>query len=197
MVQLADEEAGLRLLIERLCWPLRLVRLRVAQEYAELLTNPRVRRLALRVFLEWLAARRLESEVVSGLCVLKCVPQGQLPPLTDIRANINFPSILADMVLEFVYGLGNRCGAWSNAHSGTAPASFEPSRYFLEHKGAHCAPVMGMVLRDLHRDYGLDLPKQWAFEWQSVNDATSSPLSGFPYWFLNGVNREIWHIRPV
>jgi len=190
MVQLATDETTLRVLIERLCWPLRLVRVRVAQEYGALLSHPKHRTLALKVYLEWLASRKMASEVVSGLCVLKCVPEPYLPNLSVLRGSINEPSILADMVVESVYGFGNKCGGWANAHSGTAPASFEPSRFFDEHKSAHVAPIMGMIFRDWQRKVGLDFPKQWAFEWQAVMDATSSPYSGYPYYFLNGVNRD-------
>jgi hypothetical protein len=93
------------------------------------------------------------------------------------------------MVIESVYGFGNKAGGWTNEHSGTAPPSFEPPRFFNEHKTAHVTPIMWMKLRDWHQKFQFDFPKQWAFEWQSVMDATGSPYSGYPYYFLNSVNR--------
>lgn len=185
-----SDEASLRLLIERLCWPVRLVRWKVAQEYGALITSKRHAKLALAVYFDWLSRRRLESEVVSGLSVLKCLPERALPPMSTLRANINAPSILADLIVQSVYGYGQKFGGWINAHSGTAPGSFEVSRFFLEYKESHVPPVLWHRFTDLQKDTRIDFPKQWGFEWQSVMDRTKSTHSGYPYYFIGSSYRE-------
>lgn len=177
-------------MIERLCWPIRMVRWRVAQEFGALLSSKQYGKLALLVYLEWLSGRGLESEVVSGLSVLKCVSKDFLPPLNKLCAHINAPSILTDAILQSTYGYGTKCGGWSGAHSGRAPPSFEPAAFFLKYNKSHVPPILGDVLDYLYERFGVNLPRQWAFEWQALMDRTNSPYSGYPYYFIDGSYRE-------
>jgi hypothetical protein len=167
-----------------------MVRWKVAQEYGTLLSTKRHSELALRVYLDWLSRRELESEVVSAVSILKCVPQGALPPLRQVCAHINAPSILADSILRSIYGWGNICGGWSGAHAGAAPASFEPSDYFLRHKHSHVPPILWDGLERLYKKSNINFPKQWAFEWQELMERTQSPYSGYPYFFIDGTYRQ-------
>jgi hypothetical protein len=189
MVQLAHDDGTMRILMERLLWPVRMVRWQVAQQYGSLLANRKTRDLASAIYLDWMSKRTLESEVVSALSILKCVPDRELPSLTSIKRAINAPSILADAIIEQVYGYGHRCGGWSDAHSGEAPASFEPPKYFMTYKGAQVPPILWSTLKRAARK-GADLPKQWAFEWQSIMDRTNSPHSGYPYYFIDSAYRQ-------
>lgn len=190
MVQLAHDEGTLRMLVERLLWPVRMVRWRVAQQYGALLATKRTRDPALAVYLEWLTKRRLESEVVSALSILKCVPYSELPPFSEVCGAVNAPSVLADAIFQQVYGYGNRCGGWSSAHSGEAPASFEQPKYFVRNKGAHVPLILWNTLSRLHARTGIDFPKHWAFEWQSIMDRTDSPHSDYPYYFVESTYRQ-------
>jgi hypothetical protein len=189
MVPLTHDDGTMRILMERLLWPVRLVRWQVARQYGTLLSNKKTGDLALTIFLDWMSNRSLESEVVSALSILKCVPDGKLPPLTRVNSAINAPSILADVIVRQVYGYGHRCGGWSGAHSGEAPASFELPNYFMRNKGAQVPPIFWNTLSRISR-VGIDLPKQWAFEWRSIMDQTKSPYSGFPHYFIDGAYRQ-------
>jgi hypothetical protein len=189
MVQLAHDDGTMRILMERLLWPVRMVRWQVAQQYGTLLVNKKTRALALAIYLDWLAKRNLESEVVAALSILKCLPDSELPPLAKVTRAINAPSILADVIIQQTYGYGHRCGGWSDAHSGEAPASFEPPKYFMRNKGAQVPPIFWNTLGRVARR-GIDLPKQWAFEWQSIMDRTASPHSGYPHHFIDGAYRQ-------
>lgn len=189
MVQVAHDDATMRILMERLLWPIRMVRWQVARQYGALLSNKKTRDVALGIYLDWMSKRCLESEVVSALSILKCVPERELPPLGKINRAINAPSILADAVIQQVYGYGHRCGGWSGAHSGDAPASFEPSKYFTNNKGAQVPPILWHTLMRVGRGR-IDLQKQWAFEWQAIMDSTRSPHSGYPHFFVDGLYRQ-------
>jgi hypothetical protein len=50
--------------------------------------------------------------------------------------------------------------------------------------------VLEHVFQDLHEEFGVDFPKQWAFEWQAVMDSTKSAYSEYPYHFTDGSYRQ-------
>lgn len=182
---MSSAEASIEFLLERLRWPIRLVRWRAAQEIAALFASNKHRRLAHLVYLNWLKTRKLESEVISGLSVLQCTDEGALPDFSALCAVITRPSVLADIVLQAVYGFNSKRGGWRDAHSGRPPASFEPASYFLKHRDVHVAPILGSTLGDLFEKYGVDLPRQWAYEWQCIMDSEGASYSGYPYFFMD------------
>jgi hypothetical protein len=188
MVSLATHESTLRMLIERVRWPVRMVRWRTAQEYASLIASKSQRKAALGVYFEWLAARQLESEVISGLAILQCLEERDLPDYGAVNKSINASSVLADVVLQSLYGLGKAHSGWESRYSGDAPPSFEPDRYFTDHKLAQIPGHLSHALERLEQRTGVPLMKQWAFEWKGLMDATQSPASGFPYFFLDNVD---------
>jgi hypothetical protein len=185
MVSLATRESTLRMLVERLRWPVRMVRWRAAQEYASLIANRRQRKAALGVYLDWLANRQLENEVISGLAVLQCLEEGDLPDFGAVSSNINAPSVLADVVLQTLYGRGKTRGDWERRHSGAAPPSFKPDTYFTDHKTAHIPGHLSHQFESLERCTGFPLIRQWAFEWTQLTNITKSPTSDFPYFFVD------------
>ena len=103
--------------------------------------------------------------------------------ISERSAAIAKPSILADMILQHVCGW--RKAGWDTAHSGAAPASFNPPPYFLENQSAQVPPILGTVLRRAEKESGIPLHRQWAFEWQDVMERTGSPYSGYPYHFVD------------
>jgi hypothetical protein len=180
----------LRMLLERLRWPVRLVRWRAAQEYGRVLSEADTSRRGRKLILEWLSSRTLETEVASGLAVLLCTRPEERPSLSEVRGNINAPSILADVMAQALYGIGSLCGGWSSRHSGSPPASYEPDIYFSTHLLSQVTPVLSNRLRHVEGKTNFPLMRQWAYEWQKLIDVTSSPLSGFPYYFLDNVQRQ-------
>jgi hypothetical protein len=127
-------DSTLLVLLERLNWPVRMVRLVTAREYAALLASPVYGKKAAAAYLRWLARRELESQVATGLAVLLCTAKEGLPSFLDVRKAIRQPSIITDMLLQHIYGFGNIKGEWSAAHSGVAPEDFDPDKYFEDHK---------------------------------------------------------------
>ena len=191
MVSLASHESTLRLLIERLRWPVRVVRWKTAQQYAALMSKgSQQSRMARGVYFEWLNARELESEVISGLAVLQCMDAADLPEFSLVRNSISAPSILADEILQSLYGVGNIRGGWAKRHSGPPPASFEQAKYFRENITGHIPGHLSFRFRRIQAGTGFPLMRQWAFEWKSLMDATKSPHSSFPYYFLDHVEHR-------
>jgi hypothetical protein len=177
-------ESTLRMLLERLNWPVRFTRWLAAREFGELLASSTYNKRATAAYLKWLEARQFESQVASGLAVLFCTPERGVPLFSDVCAHINRPSIIADVMLQHIYGFGRRREGWQNAHSGLAPASFKPGIYFDDHKGAHIPRIFVDYVETLERNTGFPFMQQWGYEWRSLMDATGSPHSGFPYYFI-------------
>ena len=177
-----SSENTMRVLLDRLSWPVRFVRWRAANEYAGLLSSAQ-RRIATKVYLDWLNSRKLEMEIVSGLTILLVAESSSLPPADDVKSSILKSSILADFLFQRVYR--KVLGGWVTANSGAAPPDYVPDKYFEEHKGA-VVPLL--LYNDFHRieeERGLPFTQQWAYEWRKVMDETGSSYSSFPYHFLD------------
>ena len=177
-------EATLRMILARLSWPLRMVRWNAAREYGALLGSSKYGALALRLYFEWLSTRRFESEVTSGLAVLQCTHGRDIPDFLDLVRSIKKPSLLADVMLQFIYGVGWCKGGWQDAHFGLAPGDFTARKYFEEYRRAHVAPVLSTNLEDLQRRTGFPFMRQWSYEWQRLTKEMDAPHSGYPHYFI-------------
>lgn len=177
-------------LLERLNWPVRLVRLVAAREYAAILSSPTYGNKARTAYLRWLATRKMESEVVTGLAVLLITTKNDLPVFSDVCAAISQPSIIADMLLQHIYGLGNRRGGWLTTHSGTVPEDFIVEKYFEDYKTAHVPLIFCTHIERLEQKYWFPFGRQWAFEWRKLMDRGGIPYSGFPHHFIGNLSRS-------
>jgi hypothetical protein len=180
-------ESTLRILLERLNWPVRMVRLVAAREYAALLSSPVHGRKSAAVYLHWLATRELESQVVTGLAVLLCTVGDDLPPFVHVCAAIRHPSIIADILLQHVYGFGNRKGGWRTTHSGVVPEDFIPEKYFEDHNTAHVPLMFTNQIGRLERKFWFPFARQWAYEWRKLMDRGGMPYSDFPHHFIGNL----------
>jgi hypothetical protein len=183
-------ESTLLVLLERLNWPVRMVRLVTAREYAALLSSPVHGKKAVTAYLRWLARRELESQVATGLAVLLCTANEHLPSFLDVCKAIRQPSIIADMLLQHIYGFGNRKGGWHTAHSGVAPKDFVPEKYFEDHKTAHVPVIFSNQIERLESKFWFSFGRQWAFEWRKLMDRGGMPYSDFPYHFVGNLARS-------
>lgn len=184
MVQPDLTKLTIRMLIERLNWPVRMARWRTAREFSSLLSSKDYSKLATDVYLDWLSGRKFESEVGSALAVLLCTSENSLPPFEVVADHITKPSILADAMLENIYGSGKVKEWWKHAHSGQPPPSFKPEPYFLNNKFVYAPPIFSEFLEDIEAKTGFPLMKQWAFEWHKLMESTGTPRSKYPYYFV-------------
>ncbi|MYB27410.1 MAG: hypothetical protein F4X32_07940 [Candidatus Dadabacteria bacterium] len=184
MVSLVTTESTVRMLIERLNWPVRLARWRTAREFGLLLSSTDYSKLATEVYLDWLSKRQFESEIASALAVLFCTPENSLPSFQTVAGHIARPSILADIMLEAVYGVGKTTRGWDDAHSAEVPRLFEPETYFLNHKSVYVPPIFGNEFEKLEKQTGFPFIRQWGFEWHQLMESTKAPYSNHPYYFI-------------
>ncbi|WP_133866991.1 hypothetical protein [Azorhizobium sp. AG788] len=109
---LVERDVALTLLVERLGWPVKLVRWRAARALRGLLQSEKWGERACAALLDWLSSRRLESEVASALSVLLVTDPAARPSFDAVVGSITWPSLLADLLLERCYGPGHVMGGW-------------------------------------------------------------------------------------
>ena len=80
-------EYAMRVLLDRLNWPIRFVRWQSSKEFAALFSSSK-RLLATRVFLDWLESRQFETEILAGMAVLMCTAPADLPSPEDVKQKI-------------------------------------------------------------------------------------------------------------
>lgn len=186
---MTEREAALEILIERLRWPAKMVRWKSAKAIRSLLVKADTRNAATTALLTWLAARQLESEVISGLSVLVVSPREVRPAFDDVEASIKCPSMAADFLLNEMYGA--RTERWRSAHSGSAPTDFLAESYFDEHKTAHVPPILENELGFLEERTKLPFLRQWAYEWTAMRERLGASYSRYPTYFGDfGLQRE-------
>jgi hypothetical protein len=183
-------DSTLHFLLERLNWPVRLVRLVAAREYAALLSSSSYGKRATTAYLRWLGARKTESEAATGLAVLLITAKDDLPAFSDVSDAISQPSIVADMLLQHIYGFGNRRGGWLTAHSGLVPDEFVVEKYFQDYSAMHVPLIFRDHIEWLGERYWFPFARQWASEWRKLMDRGGIPYSGFPRHFIGNLSRS-------
>lgn len=177
----AHSDVALMLLIDRLSWPVKMVRWRAAKAIKALMEQEETRQRTTTALLRWMSNCRFESEVGSALSVLLVTTPEARPSFDVVGSHIIKPSLLSDMLLEKIYGL--HCGNWGSAHSGNPPHGFVASQYFDDHKTAHVPGVFFLNLERLERRYGLPFTLQWAHEWETLTKQTETCKTGYPSYF--------------
>jgi hypothetical protein len=178
----ADATVALTMLMDRLSWPVKMARWKTAKAIKGLIEEEVTREAATAALLRWLADRRFESEVASGLGVLLVIVPDARPSFETLCAHIAKPSLLSEMLVEKMYG-GRHCGGWEDAHSGAPPEHFAPSDYFDKHKGAHVPRIFSLHFEHLEKRHDLPFMRQWAYEWHILTDATRTAKTSYPYYF--------------
>lgn len=171
------------LLLQRLKWPVAMVRWRAAREIRELLRSVDTRQAIAAELLTFLSRCETESDVCSVLSLLVMTEPAARPDKNEVIARVGCPSILADFLLEVLYGPGSALGGWERAHSGEVPDEFEPDDYFLQHKAAHLPPIFFTELRDLANKTRLPFVNQWAWEWKNLRDRLGTGYTLYPHYF--------------
>lgn len=178
----ADAATIIELLVQRLGWPVKLVRWRTARSVRALLESDRWSGSATSVLLNWLETRQYESEVATALSVLLVTAPSGRPSFHEVVGRIHHPSLLSDLLLEQIYGPGQVQGGW-DATQTEVPAGFVPTKYFESHKTQDVPLILRDNLLRLERKSGRPFLRQWAFEWQQIQDSVPAPYSDYPNYF--------------
>jgi len=173
-------------LLSRLTSPSPLVRERTSAVFGDLLTGPQAFATAASL-LSWLERQTLESVAVLGLlpfCRAKGASETFEPPVADLHRTLQRPSLLSNILLEYLGADPSTFTPISSLHSETASASFEPRSFFQEYAGAFTAPIYSTNVERLERLWSIPVRRQWAFEWEKLADAERVALTTKPLWFM-------------
>lgn len=170
-------------LFQRLKWPVPMARWRTAKQICNLLSDPDTRSSTTVMLLQNLDECRTESEVCEILTIVFLTSPEARPTSTALKSRIHCPSILADIILERTYGMGQGIGGWNQAHSGEAPDDFEGSSYFEEHKTAHVPPIFISKIREMERISFYPFLQHWAYEWKTLRDKLGTHYTRYPSYF--------------
>ncbi|WP_156034888.1 hypothetical protein [Pseudorhizobium marinum] len=186
---IAEKEIALPLLVERLRWPVPMVRWKTAKALRSLLVGTTTREAATQALLAWLSARHFESEALAALSVFAVSPLHTRPPLPSLETSIIAPSIGSDFLLNEMYGVVS--DNWRSRHSGTAPSNFTPDSYFDEYKTAQVPGHLLHELEFLESKTKLPFRKQWAFEWTNLRERHQVRYTRYPTYFGDyGLQRD-------
>lgn len=97
-------------LTQRLSWPVPMVRWKAGREIRDMLENELTRDRMTSQLLESLDACRTESKVCSILNLFLLTNNDSRPERSALIGHIGHPSILADYILERMYGWGKGIG---------------------------------------------------------------------------------------
>lgn len=176
-------EIPVELLIQRLDWPVPMVRWRAAKEIRNLLNDPETRESACAALLGKLESVQTESETCSLLNIMLLTSPAARPSLSDIERRLKRPSLLSDVLLHQTYGRELEPRSWTGAHSDLAPEDFEPDGYFEKYKSSHVPPALFNNLSRLEGQTGKPFLRQWAFEWKQTRDRCGTRFTEYPYYF--------------
>jgi hypothetical protein len=187
MAEVAGAPEALEMLLQRLNWPVPMVRWRAAKAVRNLLNSDATRSTTTTLLLDFLQRCSCESETTAVLSVVQMTKPDARPGRVALVSRIHHRSVLADAILERAYGARNGMGGWQHCHSGFVPRGFVATEYFDEHKAAHVPGILASNIDRLQNATGYPFRRQWAFEWQSLCERTKTGYTLYPHYFDDAI----------
>ena len=180
---------ALLMLLERLLWPIPRVRWEAARSLASLIREED--RKAAIGLLQWIGARRLESEVVIGLGIIDAFDLGTHFEFAEVSDAVRAPSHLSDWILKRNFTDANGLSPFRYSVSPSEPATLPPDEetWFDRYRKSAVPPVFTTVLTRLQESTGFPFRKRWKHEWRWLQATNPRSETGFPY-FFTGADRE-------
>ena len=180
---------SLLMLLERLLWPVPRVRWETARSLAHLIRDEN--REAANGLLNWISARRLESEAVLGLGIIDAFDLSSYFEFTDISEAVRVPSHLSDFLLERNFTNARGLSPFSYAVSSSEPATLpqHEKAWFDRYRKSAVAPIFSSRLTRLQESTGSPFMTRWEHEWRWLQAIDPRPETGFPY-FFTGADRK-------
>lgn len=184
-----SNHAPMSWLLARLEWPSGLVRERACDGIARLLVDPANRRRAEEELLGWIAHQQLESRACNGLLALARARdlggQQVLPEPPRVRASIQRPSILSQLILRHLSPSTESESVYANYHSGPAPIDLQGDAFFLAHAKYFLPPQHYRQAEQLERHTRRPFIRQWEYEWVRIVQALQLKASEEPLRWAN------------
>ena len=179
-------EPALSMLLERLLWPVPRVRWEVGRSLARLIREEDSE--AARGLLDWISARRLESEAVLGLGIIDAFDLGAHFKFAEVSEAVRAPSHLSDWLLKQnfadVHGLSTFRYKVSPPEPATLPRG--EKAMFERYRKWAVPPIFSHELERLQELTRFPFLKRWEHDWRWLQATNPRPAAAYPYFFSHG-----------
>ena len=174
------------MLLERLLWPVPRVRWEVARSLARLIREKD--REAAKGLLNWISARRLESEAVLGLSIIDAFDLGAYFKFADVSQAVRAPSHLSDYLLKRNFTNASDLSPFRYAISPPEPATLSQHEeaWFDRYRKRAVPPMFSGELTRLQELTGFPFRKRWEHDWRWLQATHPRPEAKYPYFFSDG-----------
>ena len=173
----------LQMLLERLLWPIPRVRWEVARSLARLIREKD--REAAKGLLNWISARRLESEAVLGLSIIDAFDLGTYFKFADVSQAVRAPSHLSDYLLKKNFTNASGLSPFRYAVSLPDPATLpqHEQAWFDLHCKSAVPPMYSSALTRLQESTGRSFRIRWEHYWRWLQATYPRPEAKYPHFF--------------
>ncbi len=175
---------ALLILLERLLWPIPRVRWEAARSLARLIREEDEE--AAPALLDWIHARRLESEVVLGLNIIDAFELGDYFEFSDVSKSIQAPSLLSDFLLKRNFANASGLTPTRYARSPSEPAMLpqHQENWFDRCRETAVPPLFSFLLTHLQESTGFPFMMGWQYEWRWLQAENPRPELERPSFFF-------------
>ena len=184
----------LLMLTERLLWPVPRVRWEVARSLARLIREEDNE--AASALLDWIRARRLESEVVLGLGIIDAFDLGGYFEFAEVNKSVRAPSLLSDFILKRNFANTNSLSPMRYLSSPPKRATLpnHEEAWFDRYRTVAVPPIYSTIMEWLQQSTGAPFMQKWKHEWCWLQATAPRPKVRHPH-FLSGGRRN--HVGQV
>ncbi|MDE2740244.1 MAG: hypothetical protein OXI58_01530 [Gemmatimonadota bacterium] len=174
---------ALLMLLERLLWPVPRVRWEAGRSLAYLIREGD--REAANGLLNWISARRLESEAVLGLGIIDAFDLGAYFEFTDVSEAVRVPSHLSDCLLKKNFTDARSLSPFRYAISPPEPATLpqDQEAWFDRYRKSAVPPMFSRELRLLQEVTGFPFRVRWEHDWRWLQATDPRPKADYPRFF--------------
>ena len=181
---------ALLMLLERLLWPVPRVRWEAGRSLARLIREGDVE--TANGLLNWISARRLESEAVLGLGIIDAFDLGACFEFAGVSKAVRAPSHLSDWLLKQNFSNAHGLSSFRYTVSPSEPATLPQhvEAWFERYREQAALPIFSSVLARLEQVTAFPFQRYWEHDWRWLQATHPRPVSaaGFSYFFF-GRNR--------
>ena len=161
-----DKFIAFHALMLMLIFPITPIKIRTAQQIAELLQEPYIKTYK-TPFLTFLSEQTLEADICACLVPLALSGNPPLISLQDVLFHISTPSILSDKMLEDIYHKSIQFHAWAKTPSILALPDFKASNEMLIVQ-KNDTLLYSRELEEWGIHTGLPLTQQFYWKWEQL-----------------------------
>ena len=176
----------IRVLVERLLWPVPRVRWEAARALARLIRLDNEE--ASRALLDWIGSRQLESEAVLGLDIIEAFDLGSYFDYCKLSKVIRVPSHLSNLILINNFSEATNLPLSRFAVSPEEPArlSLEIDAWFERYRKWAVPLIFSDKIEKLEKATGFPFMNRWKHEWRWLQSIHQRPSAEYPLYFSRG-----------